>query len=83
MTVTGGFTQTIEWLAFTLPKAGVDEVVTMIGGDWFQSAIGFRGYPVAQLMTQGKTFHFHDLRHTFPLRRSSCRAEWISTRCNS
>jgi len=55
MTGSGGFTQTIDWLAFTLPKADVDEVVKTIGGDWFQSETGFRGYPVARLMTQGKT----------------------------
>jgi phage replication initiation protein len=55
MTVSGGFTQTIDWLAFTLPKAEVDEVIKTIGGDWFESETGFRGYPVAQLMTQGKT----------------------------
>jgi phage replication initiation protein len=30
-------------------------VITLIGGDWFQSETGFRGYPVAQLMTEGKT----------------------------
>ena len=55
MTVSGGFTQTIDWLAFTLPKAEVADVIKLIGGDWFQSESGFRGYPVAQLMTQGKT----------------------------
>jgi phage replication initiation protein len=55
MTGSGGFTQTIDWLAFTLPKAEVADVTTLIGGDWFQSETGFRGYPVAQLMTQGKT----------------------------
>jgi phage replication initiation protein len=55
MTASGGFTQTIDWLAFTLPKADVDEVIKTIGGDWFQSETGFRGYPVARLMTQGKT----------------------------
>jgi phage replication initiation protein len=55
MTGSGGFTQTIDWLAFTLPKAEVADVITLIGGDWFQSETGFRGYPVAQLMTQGKT----------------------------
>ena len=55
MTGSGGFTQTIDWLAFTLPKADVKDVITLIGGDWFQSETGFRGYPVAQLMTQGKT----------------------------
>ena len=55
MTGSGGFTQTIDWLAFTLPKAEVADVTKLIGGDWFQSETGFRGYPVAQLMTQGKT----------------------------
>ena len=50
-----GFTQTVDWLAFTLPKAEVPDVVKAIGGDWFQSETGFRGYPVAQLMTEGKT----------------------------
>lgn len=55
MTGSGGFTQTIDWLAFTLPNAAVDEVIKIVGGDWFQSETGFRGYPVAQLMTQGKT----------------------------
>ena len=55
MTGSGGFTQTIDWLAFTLPKADVDDVIKTIGGDWFQSETGFRGYPIARLMTQGKT----------------------------
>jgi DNA relaxase NicK len=55
VTISAGFTQTIDWLAFTLPKADVDEVIKTIGGDWFQSETGFRGYPVARLMTQGKT----------------------------
>lgn len=55
MNGSGGFTQTIDWLAFTLPKAEVADVIAMIGGDWFQSESGFRGYPVAQLMTEGKT----------------------------
>jgi DNA relaxase NicK len=55
MTLSGGFTQTIDWLAFTLPNIAVEEIIKMIDGDWFQSETGFRGYPVAQLMTQGKT----------------------------
>lgn len=55
MTVSGGFTQTIDWLAFTLPNVRVEEVVKTIGGDWFKSETGFRGYPVAHLMTHGKT----------------------------
>ena len=55
MNGSGGFTQTIDWLAFTLPKAEIADVITLIGGDWFQSETGFRGYPIAQFMTQGKT----------------------------
>ncbi len=55
MTGATGFTQTIDWLAFTIPTIAVDEVIKTIGGDWFQSETGFRGYPKAQLMTQGKT----------------------------
>ena len=55
MTGSAGFTQTIDWLAFTIPTITVDEVIRTIGGDWFQSETGFRGYPKAQLMTQGKT----------------------------
>ena len=55
MSVSGGFTQTLDWLAFTLPSASADEVIKTIGGDWFRSETGFRGYPMAQLMTQGKT----------------------------
>jgi DNA relaxase NicK len=55
MSVSGGFTQTLDWLAFTLPSASADEVIKTIGGDWFKSETGFRGYPTAQLMTHGKT----------------------------
>jgi DNA relaxase NicK len=32
----------------------VDEVIKMIGGDWFQSETGFRGYPVAQTHDAGQ-----------------------------
>jgi DNA relaxase NicK len=49
-----GFTQTIDWLAFTVPDAAVDDVIRTIGGDWFQSETGFRGYPVSRLTTQGR-----------------------------
>ena len=55
MSVAGGFTQTLDWLAFTLPSTTVDEVTKTVGGDWFKSETGFRGYPTAHLMTQGKT----------------------------
>ena len=53
MTVSG-FTQTIDWLAFTVPDAAADDVIRLIGGDWFESETGFRGYPVSRLMTQGR-----------------------------
>jgi DNA relaxase NicK len=49
-----GFTQTIDWLAFTVPDAAVDDVIRIIGGDWFESETGFRGYPVSRLTTQGR-----------------------------
>lgn len=49
-----GFTQTIDWLAFTGPNAAVDDVIRLIGGDWFDSETGFRGYPVSRLTTQGR-----------------------------
>ncbi|WP_447602890.1 replication initiation factor domain-containing protein [Nitrospira sp. Nam80] len=49
-----GFTQTIDWLAFTVPDAAVEDAIRMVGGDWFESETGFRGYPVSRLMTHGK-----------------------------
>jgi len=41
-----GFTQTIDWLAFTVPDASIEDVCEVIGGEWFESETGFRGYPV-------------------------------------
>jgi DNA relaxase NicK len=54
MSQSHGFTQTIDWLSFTLPEMAVEELTKRIGGDWFDSEKGFRGYPSAKLMTQGK-----------------------------
>src|SRR5262249_5066110 len=48
------FTKTLDWLAFTVPQATVDEVRTVIGGEWFQTETGFRGYPTSWLMTNGR-----------------------------
>lgn len=39
------FTLTIDWLAFTIPKASKEEVMQCVGGQWSQSETGFRGYP--------------------------------------
>jgi hypothetical protein len=49
-----GFTSNDDWLAFTVPDAAMDDVIRLIGGDWFKSE-RFRGYPVAHLMTKGAT----------------------------
>ena len=54
MTESRGFTQMFDWLAFMLPNVKVEEVVKIIGGDWLPSETGFRGYPTAHLMTEGK-----------------------------
>lgn len=48
------FTQTIDWLAFTLPEAAVEEITDMIGGDWFKTDTGFRGYPISWLTSNGR-----------------------------
>ncbi|MBX3234803.1 MAG: replication initiation factor domain-containing protein [Nitrospiraceae bacterium] len=54
MSESQGFTQSIDWLSFTVPDMALDEVLIKLGGDWIDSEKGFRGYPVAKLMTQGK-----------------------------
>ena len=48
------FTETLDWLAFTVPQATVEEVRTMVGGDWFEAKSGFRGYPTSWLTTKGR-----------------------------
>jgi phage replication initiation protein len=48
------FTETIDWLAFTVPQATVDEVRNVLGGEWFQTETGFRGYPTCWLTTNGR-----------------------------
>jgi len=49
-----GFTQTIDWLAFTVPDASIEDVFQLIGGEWFESETGFRGYPVCWMLVQGQ-----------------------------
>ncbi len=49
-----GFTQTIDWLAFTVPDASIEEVCKVVGGEWFESETGFRGYPICWMSVQGK-----------------------------
>jgi phage replication initiation protein len=47
------FTETLDWLAFTVPRATVDEMGPVIGGEWFETTTGFRGYPTCWLTNQG------------------------------
>lgn len=39
------FTLTVDWLAFTIPHVYPFEAMEVLGGDWRQSKVGFRGYP--------------------------------------
>ena len=48
------FTETLDWLAFTVPQATVDEINTVVGGEWFERTTGFRGYPTCRLTNQGR-----------------------------
>ena len=48
------FTETLDWLAFTVPQATVDEVGSVVGGEWFETTTGFRGYPTCWLTNQGR-----------------------------
>lgn len=49
-----GFTHTVDWLSFTVPDASIEEVITIVGGEWFESETGFRGYPVGWMSVQGR-----------------------------
>ncbi|MEQ1844671.1 MAG: replication initiation factor domain-containing protein [Nitrospira sp.] len=51
---TQNFTETIDWLAFTVPHATVDEIRLVVGGEWFETTTGFRGYPTCWLTNQGR-----------------------------
>src|SRR5437879_12106739 len=48
------FTETLDWLAFTVPQATVDEMRAIVGGEWFETTTGFRGYPTCWLTNQGR-----------------------------
>ena len=48
------FTETLDWLAFTVPQATVDEMSPVVGGEWFETTTGFRGYPTCWLTNQGR-----------------------------
>jgi len=50
----GLFTQTIDWLAFTVPNATVEAIQQLVGGDWITVDDGFRGYPMQWIMKQGR-----------------------------
>jgi phage replication initiation protein len=47
-------TQSIDWLAFTVPSITVEEVSAAIGGEWLKLETGFRGYPVCWLLNTGR-----------------------------
>jgi DNA relaxase NicK len=48
------FTETLDWLAFTVPQAMVDEIGPVVGGEWFEAPTGFRGYPTCWLTNQSR-----------------------------
>ncbi len=48
------FTQTIDWLAFTLPHAARSEVIAQLGGEWVKMGSGFLGYPLGFIWMDGQ-----------------------------
>jgi len=38
------FTVILDWLAFTVSQATGDEIGELLGGEWFETPTGFRGY---------------------------------------
>src|SRR5512134_1218160 len=52
--MTGLFTQTIDWLAFTIPHGTVEDTTQTVGGDWIQVEHGFRGYPICWVTRYGR-----------------------------
>src|SRR5688572_16966356 len=47
------FTLIIDWLAFTVPDAFPADVMEILGGDWVQCDVGFRGYPDSWITADG------------------------------
>lgn len=48
------FTATLDWFAFTVPQATVNEIGPVVGGEWFETTTGFRGYPTCWLTNPGR-----------------------------
>ena len=48
------FTSTLDWFAFTVPQTTVDEIGRVVGGEWFETTTGFRGYPTCWLTNPGR-----------------------------
>ena len=48
------FTVILDWLAFTVPKASGEEIGELLGGEWFENATGFRGYPTCWMTNQSR-----------------------------
>lgn len=45
-----GFTLTIDWLAFTLPRSNRQTVMAKVEGEWSRANTGFRGYPMSWIL---------------------------------
>ena len=48
------FTVILDWLAFTVPQATIDEIGELLGGEWFEAATGFRGYPICWMTNHSR-----------------------------
>ena len=53
MTGSGGFTQTIDGLAFTVLASRPQETMTVLGGERSKAKGGFRGYPLSCIRSDG------------------------------
>jgi len=45
------FFVSISWLRFTVPSSTVEEILSVIGGDWMKAKKGFQGYSEAWMST--------------------------------
>lgn len=48
------FSQSIDWLAFTISSITVQEVCDSVGGEWLKLETGFRGYPICWIVSAGR-----------------------------
>jgi len=52
--MSGAFSQTLDWLAFTIPNGTVEDTTQAVGGGWIKVEHGFRGYPVCWVTKYGR-----------------------------